>query len=197
MADPNTQSTPVKPGIKPYIALSFAPLCMGSYGQLEWDFDNDIVTKFSEKNKLGKPFEIHAGKYYVSLKVLKDEPIEVKNSDGSIHYSYLHEKWHMEPDGKVVADKSTIVDIRVVPSAKADAPTYIKRHEAFGTSDGKLQMGVMDLRLLRPGEYPFTVMGKVHFCFWNPSEENWIAGNRSFKERSGHLVYPIHVMEAH
>lgn len=85
------------PGNAKYLALSFAPLKLSDDGQTQSVSGLPIETTIKEIEKVGKPFEIPAGKYFLTLKVLNDIPVLDMASN---EYRYLNAMAHGKRGGQ-------------------------------------------------------------------------------------------------
>ncbi|KAE8548274.1 hypothetical protein EYB25_010068 [Talaromyces marneffei] len=185
MMEPNTQSTPVTLHRKQYLALSFAPAKSTNGGETQWDFDdqNQKVTKVTEEqpeNTPSKPFEIPAGKYFLSLKLINDVP----TNDGL----YLHKMWHMESEsGPRRVEDGQVAKIRAVGKFEGDLGEYEPTYAVRPTKTKVVRLGEIKLSL---GLREYELVGDIHFCFKRGSEGGW-PSIFPFKKPSANLKYHI------
>ena len=178
MTQPNTQ------GSKSYLALSFAPLKLSDDGQTQSVSGPPIVTTIKEIEKVGQPFKIPAGKYFLTLKVLNDIPVLDSASD---QYRYLNAIWHMEPEGLRVADKKP-TEIRVVQHLEGGIGDY-KKFNPTGPGRSLLELGEIEVKR---GTWHYEVVGDVHRYFWHKSREpSWQSDVLTFKKLSPNPKYYI------
>lgn len=180
----NTNTTPLR---RPYLALSFDTVEVGNGSQKQLKLCNRYTHELGhdKENFLG----MSAGKCFLTLRVLYNLPKQSSDSNSNVIYSYDHEMWHMERDGKTMADNNPIT-MMVAYNHLGDGIGNSQTFTFSGSGSDIVQLGEINLI---GGDYEFKLVGDVRHCFWNQPIFRAIYRFWRFKKPAENLKYYIRV----